>query len=72
MSPEHSKEGQTQERIAKALALMVNTFGTSHKELSEIPTKFQIATQQARDALALSGNEELIADHLIQSGVWKE
>jgi len=60
--------------LSNALAAMVNTFGTSHKELrsSETdlpPSQFQIATQQARDALALSGHESLIADHLIRAGV---
>lgn len=59
--------------LATALAAMVNTFGTSHKELrtseTDHPTKFQVSTQQARDALVSSGYESLIAEHLINAGV---
>ena len=64
------------ESLANALAAMVNTFGTSHKELlvseTDRPSQFQIATQQARDALVSSGYESLIVEHLIRAGVVRQ
>lgn len=58
-----------QKVLAKALAAMVNTFGTSHKVLRSDPTPFQVATQEARDALVATGWDSLIADHLVLAGV---